>query len=48
MVLRKVFELNFNDSLNKHYRTVLDNIKYDFVVFKKRNKVLLSKKIQSR
>ena len=42
MFLRKIVEINFNDSLNKHYGTVLDNIKHVFILFKKRNKVILN------
>ena len=32
----------FNDSLNKHCGTVLENIKHVLIAFKKRNKVLLN------
>ena len=44
----KVLELNFqqfNESLNKHYRRILDNIKHAFIVFKKSNKLILSKDV---
>ena len=44
MFLRKVVEINFNDSLNKHYGTVRQ-YQTCFMVFKKINKVILNNKI---
>ena len=39
MLLRKVLEISFNDSLNKHSGAVLENIIHVFTVFNRRNEV---------
>ena len=43
MLLTKAFEINFNNSLNKYYGEVLDNIKHVLIMFKKVNTVILNK-----